>query len=152
LPAAVSITLDDPRWCRAVHEPARLARRAAASALRLARARGRPIYGRLAIALADDAALRGLNQRFRGRDYATNVLSFPSLPGLGDVVLARRVVLREARAERVAPAARLAHLVVHGVLHLAGFGHDSPAAARSMEAAEAAALRRLGIQNPWRRR
>lgn len=152
LPAAVSITLDDPRWCRAVHEPARLARRAAAAALRLARARGRPIYGRLAIALADDAALRGLNAAYRGRDYATNVLSFPSpAPSLGDVILARRVVLREARAERVTPAARLAHLVVHGVLHLAGFDHDTPGAARTMEAAEAAALRRLGISNPWRR-
>ncbi|MCC7283314.1 MAG: rRNA maturation RNase YbeY [Acetobacteraceae bacterium] len=147
LPAAVSISLDDPGWCRAVREPARLARRAAAAARALARAQGR-----LAVALADDASLRGLNARFRGRDHATNVLSFPSRQGLGDVILARRVVLREARAEGVSAAARLAHLVVHGVLHLAGFDHANPRAARAMEAAEAAALRRLGLSNPWRRR
>ena len=145
-PAAVSITLDDPRWCRAVREPARLARRAAAAALALSRARGR-----LAVSLADDPSLRELNHDFRGRDYATNVLSFPSHPPLGDVILARRVVLREARAERIAPAARLAHLVVHGVLHLAGHDHATPRAARAMDAAEAAALRRLGQPNPWRR-
>lgn len=140
------MTIDDPRWCRAVREPARLARRAARAALGLARRRGR-----LAIALADDAALRGLNARFRGRDYATNVLSFPSAPPLGDVVLARRVVLAEARAERIGADARLAHLVVHGVLHLCGHDHDLPRTARAMEAAEAAALRRLGCANPWRR-
>jgi probable rRNA maturation factor len=122
-----------------------LARRAAAAGLRLARARGR-----LALALADDSDLRGLNARFRGRDYATNVLSFPSLPPLGDVIVSRRAVLREARAERVTPGARLAHLVVHGVLHLAGFDHDTPRTARAMEAAEAAVLRRLGFKNPWR--
>lgn len=144
-PAAVLITLDDPRWCRAVRAPARLARRAAVAALRHARARGR-----LAVVLADDAALRALNAEFRGRDHATNVLSFPSMPGLGDVILSRRAVLREARRERVTPAARLAHLVVHGVLHLAGFDHDSPRAARAMEAAEATCLRRLGMADPWR--
>jgi probable rRNA maturation factor len=144
--AAVSIMLDDPRWARALPAPTRLARRAAAAALRLARARGR-----LAVALADDTALRGLNRRFRARDYATNVLSFPSLPPLGDVIVSRRAVLREARAERVAPAARFAHLVVHGVLHLSGFDHDCPRTARAMEAAEAACLRRLGQPHPWRR-
>lgn len=144
--AAVTVTLDDPRWCRAVPEPARLARRAAAAALRLARGRGR-----LAVSLSDDAALRALNARHRARDYATNVLSFPSAPPLGDVVLARRVVLAEARAERIPPAARLAHLVVHGVLHLCGHDHDGPRTARTMEAAEGAALRRLGFANPWRR-
>jgi probable rRNA maturation factor len=141
------VALDDPRWCRAVAEPVRLARRAAAASLLLCRARGR-----LALALADDPDLRGLNARYRGRDRATNVLSFPSLPPLGDVIVARRAVLREARAEGVAPAARLAHLVAHGVLHLAGFDHDTPRAARAMEAAEAAVLRRLGFNNPWRAR
>jgi probable rRNA maturation factor len=137
--------VEDARWLAAIPQAARLARRAAVAALAIARARGR-----LAVVLADDAALRGLNARYRHRDYATNVLSFPTLPPLGDVILSRAAVLREARAERIAPAARLAHLVAHGVLHLAGHDHDTPRAARAMEAAEAAALRRLGLANPWR--
>jgi probable rRNA maturation factor len=144
-PAAVSVSLDDPRWACAVGDPLRLARRAAAAALRLGRGQGA-----LSIVLADDAALRGLNQKFRDKDYATNVLSFPALGGLGDVIVSRAAVLREARSEGVGNDARLAHLVVHGVLHLCGFDHDTPRAARAMEAAEAACLRRLGMRNPWR--
>lgn len=145
-PAAVSISLDDPRWCRAVREPVRLARRAAVVALRLARARGR-----LTVALADDAALHGLNRQFRGRDHATNVLSFPAAAGLGDVIVSRAAVVREARREGVGKDARLAHLVLHGVLHVCGFDHASAREARSMELAEAACMRRLGLPNPWRR-
>jgi probable rRNA maturation factor len=129
-----------------MRQPVLTARRAAAAALRLARARGR-----LSVVLSDDSELRRLNGGFRGRDHATNVLAFPTRHSLGDVVLARSVVLREARAEHVPPAARLSHLVVHGVLHLAGHDHDAPRTARAMENAEAACLRRLGLANPWRR-
>lgn len=141
------ILLDDPRWCRTVREPVRLVRRAAGAALQLARARGR-----LSVALADDPALRGLNRRFRGRDSTTNVLSFPARYGLGDVIISRAAVLRDARRERISRNARLAHLVVHGVLHLCGFDHDTLQRARTMEAAETACLRRLGMPSPWRGR
>lgn len=146
LGAAAYIILADPRWRRAVRDPARLARRAAAAAQRFARA-----PGSISVLLTDDAEVARLNGDFRGKPKPTNVLSFPSEVPLGDVALARETILREARDDRLTPAARAAHLVVHGVLHLAGHDHDSPRAARAMERAEAACLRRLGLPDPWRR-
>ncbi len=142
-----SIILADPRWRRAVRDPVRLARRATAAAQRLARA-----PGSVSVLLTDDAEVARLNGDFRGKPRPTNVLSFPGAWPLGDVALARQTILREARSDRLTPAARAAHLVVHGVLHLAGHDHDSPRAARAMERAEAACLRRLGLPDPWRRR
>lgn len=96
-------------------------------------------------------ALR-LNRRYRGRAYATNVLSFgyARIPELrGDIVLCHPVVLREARAQRKRVAAHYAHLVVHGVLHLRGFGHARSAAATRMEARERRILHALGFANPY---
>jgi probable rRNA maturation factor len=93
-----------------------------------------------------------LNRGFRDRAAATNVLSFgyERAPVLrGDIVLCHPVVLREARAQGKKVTAHYAHLVVHGLLHLRGFGHARRAAARRMEALERRILRRLGFADPY---
>jgi probable rRNA maturation factor len=130
-----------PAWRRHVPAALRLARRAAQAA-------GAPAI----VTLASDRAVKRLNAQFRGRNKPTNVLTFePAAPGLpGDIVLALETVLREASAARRRPAAHLAHLVVHGGLHLRGFDHAHPGDARRMEMAEARALAGIGIRNPWK--
>lgn len=108
--------------------------------------------------LADDETVRGLNRTWRGKDSATNVLSFPAdmppLPGeprhLGDVALAYETLVREAEAEGKPLRDHVAHLVVHGVLHLLGQDHGTDAEAEAMERAETAVLATLGIADPYR--
>jgi len=96
---------------------------------------------------------RSLNRRFRGRDYATNVLAFPyGRQGgalRGDLVLCAPVVAREAHEQGKDLAAHYAHLTVHGVLHLRGYVHDEARRALRMERAERAILRRLGYPDPY---
>ena len=92
---------------------------------------------------------RKLNQMFRGKDRATNVLSF-SYGRDGDLVICHPVVAREARAQGKTVRAHYAHLVVHGVLHLRGYRHEDAAHARTMEAKEVRLLRRLGFADPYR--
>ena len=102
--------------------------------VRVAPARAR---GRVGVALVSDATLRALNRRYRGRDYATDVLSFPdagadksrgrvgsALPFLGDIVIARGVVRRQARAVGHARDTELRVLALHGLLHLLGYDHE----------------------------
>jgi probable rRNA maturation factor len=139
------LMLAEPRWRGAVRGVEARARRAAAAAARAGRLRG-PV----SLLLADDATLAGLNARHRGKGYATNVLSFPDAAGGGDVAIALGTVRREARALGRTVAAHLAHLVVHGTLHLAGRDHETDHAARRMEREEAAVLRRLGVPDPYR--
>ena len=106
------------------------------------------------VVLTDDRTVRGLNARHRGRNKPTNVLTFePVVPGAGgEIVLALGVMRREAEAEGKPLPHHLAHLLVHGVLHLDGADHTHPAEARSMEMAEARILGRLGVPNPWKGR
>ncbi len=95
---------------------------------------------------------RALNRRYRGRDYATNVLSFPyaTAPLLaGDLVLCAPVIAAEARAQGKSFAAHLAHLVVHGTLHLQGHDHLRRVDAERMEARERRILARLGFDDPY---
>ena len=92
---------------------------------------------------------RALNRQFRKRDYATNVLSFKYGEMSGDIVLCHPVIVREAREQRKSVRAHYAHLVVHGVLHLGGYGHDTNATAKHMEAREIAILRRMGLADPY---
>ena len=91
---------------------------------------------------------RALNAEYRGRDYATNVLTFvydDDAPRAGDIVLCAPVVRKEADAQGKSLAAHYAHLVVHGMLHLQGYDHERAADAAAMEARETAILAGLGI-------
>lgn len=110
----------------------------------------------IAILLTDDSAIRLLNRQWRGVDTATNVLSFPSentgghAPFIGDIVLAQQTIAREASAEYKPFAHHLAHLAVHGFLHLLGYDHENLKDATVMERLERKILRRLAIPNPYR--
>jgi probable rRNA maturation factor len=112
----------------------------------------------IAVALSSDEAVRTLNAQVRGQDKPTNVLSFPSAPladspagdASGDLIIAYQTLLREAQADGKEPLHHLAHLTVHGLLHLAGYDHDNDAEAEAMEALERDILHTLGIADPYR--
>jgi probable rRNA maturation factor len=106
-----------------------------------------PVHATLRIVGAREG--RQLNRRFRRRDYATNVLSFRYEKGSGDVVLCHPVIAREARAQGKALAGHYAHLVLHGLLHLRGYGHEKKREASRMERAEIRLLSRAGFGNPY---
>jgi probable rRNA maturation factor len=116
----------------------------------------------LAVRLVDAKEGRALNRHYRGRDYATNVLSFPAdiadgvklpkgvkMPLLGDLVLCAPVIAREAREQKKPLAAHYAHLAVHGTLHLLGWDHEDVREAECMEALEREILAGLGIADPY---
>ena len=95
---------------------------------------------------------RRLNAAFRGKDYATNVLTFvydEAAALAGDIVLCAPVVRREAKAQGKTFPDHCAHLVVHGMLHLQGYDHDHPRAARAMERRESAILATLRVPDPY---
>jgi len=114
------------------------------------------------LALARDAAVtiryvaeaegRRLNREFRGKDYATNVLTFiyQDRPLAGDIVICAPVVAREAKAQGKKVAAHHAHLLVHGLLHLQGFDHERDPDAKRMERHERRLLQKLGFPDPYR--
>jgi probable rRNA maturation factor len=107
---------------------------------------------RVTLRFVDGREGRALNRRYRGRDRATNVLTFVYDDGMslaGDIVLCAPVVAKEARAQRKTLAAHYAHLVIHGMLHLQGYDHERDDDAARMEAREIALLRRLGYGNPY---
>jgi probable rRNA maturation factor len=134
--------------------------------------------GELAVVLTDDEAIRALNRDWRRKDAATNVLSFPAKDPvknptkksrrkpakgptresraargtprlLGDIVIAYETTAREARAERKPFAHHLAHLAVHGFLHLVGYDHIADDEANAMEGLETAILARLDVPDPY---
>jgi len=130
-----------------------IVRRAVAQAAAMQSTRG----AELAIVLTDDSTIRLLNREWRSIDAATNVLSFPAKsaggapPLIGDIVLAYETIAREARTERKPFAHHLAHLAVHGYLHLLGYDHERNEDAEAMEQVERDVLRRLSIPDPYRR-
>jgi probable rRNA maturation factor len=111
------------------------------------------------VLLTDDAVVAELNRQWRGKDRPTNVLSFPAAPlpagrhaivqPLGDIALAWGVVAREAQEQGKTLENHLAHLIVHGVLHLAGHEHETDEAASAMQALEIKTLTGLGIPDPY---
>ncbi|HWX66270.1 MAG TPA: rRNA maturation RNase YbeY [Rhodanobacter sp.] len=110
----------------------------------------------LAIRIVDADEGRALNHDYRGKDYATNVLSFPVelppgvvLPLIGDLAICAPVVLREATEQGKLPRDHWAHLTIHGVLHLLGYDHIEDGEAEAMEALETRILAGLGIADPY---
>jgi probable rRNA maturation factor len=105
----------------------------------------------LSILFTDDAAIRKLNAEWRGKDRPTNVLSFPQASGplLGDVILAAETVRDEAALARKPIEDHMAHLIVHGFLHVIGYDHEADEEAEAMEAVEREALKRMGIADPY---
>jgi probable rRNA maturation factor len=134
----VNVIVAEPAWRRLVHH-------AEAVAVRAARAAG--AHG--TVVLAADRTVRRLNVRHRRHNKPTNVLTYTT--PAPEMFLALGVIRREAGAAGRRPMHHLAHLVVHGALHLAGYDHHHPGDARRMELAEARILHRLRVPNPWKR-
>ena len=112
----------------------------------------------LAIVLGDDSAIRALNRDWRGKNAPTNVLSFPAAaagkrrsasPYIGDIVIAYQTVAREAVAEGKPFSHHLAHLAIHGFLHLLGYDHENDRDAHRMERLERKILKRMAIPDPY---
>lgn len=112
----------------------------------------------VSLLFTDDAHIQVLNAQWRSKDKPTNVLSFPAFdigseeelpPMLGDIVLARETILREAALENKPLEHHLTHLIVHGLLHLLGFDHETEDEAEEMEALERVVLAKLAIPDPY---
>lgn len=133
-------------------------REAALATSSAARADGADCTGSVVIALSDAAEVRSLNAAYRGKDSPTNVLSFPVAASLrssdpsrplGDVILSFETVVAEARERGVSAVDHLQHLVVHGLLHLAGYDHEADAEAARMERLESRVMLSLGVSDPY---
>jgi probable rRNA maturation factor len=113
-----------------------------------------PKPAELSLRIVNAAEGRNLNSAFRGKDYATNVLTFvyhepKAAVLLGDIVLCAQVLAREAREQGKTLEAHYAHMTVHGALHLAGMDHEKPRDARRMESREVEILGALGFDDPY---
>lgn len=120
------------------------------------------VVGELTLRIVSEAESAELNSRYRGAAGPTNVLAFPAqpdlptagdeLPPLGDLVICAPVVAREAASQGKPPEAHWAHIVIHGVLHLVGYDHDSEPQAERMEDRERVLLGGFGVPDPYRQR
>jgi probable rRNA maturation factor len=146
----IEVQIDDAGWQAALPQAESLAETTAAASLAALPA---PPAGDLVVLLTNDAEMRDLNARFRGKDQATNVLSFPAGDNphghLGDVALALGICADEAKAQGKPLADHLRHLVAHGVLHLVGYDHQDDGEAEAMEALERKILAGLGVPDPY---
>jgi len=156
---SIEVSVACESWLAACRDAEAVAEAAARAALAEAPEMGAPAS--VGVILTGDAEQRQLNRTYRGKDSPTNVLSFAlTEPGaplpagspvlLGDVVLAFETVAREAAEQDKPLADHLRHLVVHGVLHLLGFDHETDTEAAIMEARETAILKGLGVPPPYR--
>jgi probable rRNA maturation factor len=145
----ITVLVEDPGWRKTRGLTTRL-RQAAEAALRSSRFKGKSA---LTVLLTSDTALKALNRDFLGKNKPTNVLSFPAPANpdgyRGDIALAYGVTAKEAEAADKRFADHASHLVVHGVLHLAGFDHENDRDAKVMEPLEVKILKRLGIADPY---
>ena len=151
----VDVLVLDERWAE-IGDPQAVTRLSVEAALSVVAERQSGDV-EVSVALADDATVQALNRDWRGKDYPTNVLSFPApstrTPGprvLGDIALAYETVARESRDENKLFADHAVHLLVHGTLHLLGYDHESDSDAAVMEALEVEALARVGVADPYR--
>jgi probable rRNA maturation factor len=145
---AVEVSVQSPQWKKKPRAKAvvRGAIQAAADMISAQK-------GEVAVALTSDASLRKLNRRWRKRDKPTNVLSFPAVTPktgmLGDIAIAYETLARECRNEHKPFTHHLAHLAIHGFLHLMGYDHQNDSGAEAMEKLERAVLARLRIPDPY---
>lgn len=149
----LAIDIEDGAWEK-IPGLAALAERAVAETLA-----GRGAAGPVTLLFTSDAEMQALNRDWRGKDKPTNVLSFPSPEGmpvpdgeaapLGDIALAYETVDREAAEQDKTVAAHTTHLIVHGMLHLLGYDHETEDEAEEMENEERLILARLGIADPY---
>ena len=156
--AEIDVAIEDARWEEAVPDLEPLVIRAVEAGIAAAPARPAGAL-EVSVLLADDEAVQELNRTWRAKDKPTNVLSFPAAPQpshagvampLGDLVLAYDTLVRESGEQSKPLGHHLAHLLVHGTLHLLGQDHETgEAEADAMEALEIAALAGLGIPNPY---
>jgi probable rRNA maturation factor len=145
--SGITLVVEEKGWRshRGLQTRLKLAAEAARKAAKL--------KGGFTILLAGDEKLKALNHDFRGLNKPTNVLSFPSANGYaGDVALAYGVTAKQAKQAGKTFTDHAVHLVVHGVLHLAGYDHERPRDAQRMEPLEVKILSRLGIADPYRTR
>lgn len=144
----IDVEIEDEAWARDLPGAQALVVAAANAALAAAQREGAVV-----VLLTDDAGVQDLNSRFRGKDSATNVLSFPAPPNpedhLGDVALAHGVCVREAGQQGKTLAHHLQHLVAHGVLHLVGYDHETDDEAEDMEGLERVVMAGLGAPDPY---
>jgi probable rRNA maturation factor len=148
----VDIQVQSPLWESEPAGEATVREAVAAAAKRV------PAEGELSVVLTDDAAIRTLNRDWRGFDKPTNVLSFPASspkiegfpPLLGDVIVAYETLAREASEQEKPVLHHLAHLVVHGYLHVLGYDHQTDSEAEAMEGLEREILSVLRIADPYR--
>jgi probable rRNA maturation factor len=142
--SGITLVVEDEGWRshRGLQRRLKLAAEAARKAAKL--------KGDLTILLAGDRKLKALNHAYRGLNRPTNVLSFPSANGYaGDIALAYGVTAKEAKQAGKTFTDHAVHLVVHGVLHLAGYDHKRPGDASVMEPLEVKILGRLGVADPY---
>jgi probable rRNA maturation factor len=153
---AIDVIIEDDGWRKLISDLETLSdqcRHAAATAAPVSARR--LLDANAALLFTNDDALRQLNQRFRGVDKPTNVLSFPATgptaatPGfLGDIAIARETCVREAAEAGIGLRAHTAHLIVHGLLHLIGYDHETDDDAAVMEPLETKVLLALGFSDP----
>jgi probable rRNA maturation factor len=151
---SADVLIQSPLWDR---EPD--AERVVREALDTAASSVKAAPSEVSVVLTDDAAIRALNKQWRAIDKATNVLSFPAAkvpqaatPFLGDIVIAHETLARECADENKPFLHHLAHLTVHGFLHLMGYDHETDSDAEAMERLESAILARLDVPDPYRTR
>lgn len=149
--SGIDISVESSRWAeiRTVENTVR-------DAIEAALIEGKAEGAEVSVVLADDTRIRELNRTWLGRDKPTNVLSFPAPAGargeprfLGDIVLAFETIEREAGTEGKPIEHHVAHLAVHGALHLLGYDHERESDADAMEQCERIILGRLGIADPY---
>lgn len=155
------ITLHGEEWAPRRAAFTALSRLCVGATLKLEKLADRKVS--LACVLAGDELLQALNRDYRGKDAPTNVLSFPNLTPpelkaalrwkqplvLGDLIFSGDAILRQAADQGKEPSHHLAHLLVHGCLHLLGYDHEHDRDAARMERREIAILKRLGVKNPY---
>jgi probable rRNA maturation factor len=162
----IDVSMESTAWHSALADATALAQQAALAAFETAAADGvrLPAGAEASLVLADDAMVRRLNRDYRGQDKATNVLSFAAMDGtdgakhpgadgppllLGDLIVAFETTAAESAQSGKSLADHFSHLIVHGMLHLLGYDHQTDAQAKRMEGLEVRILREMGIDDPY---